>query len=421
MLRRIAVNLEGRGLGALTGAQVKQAATERVFGFEIMPAPFVVAHLQVGLTMQDLDAPMSEDADERAGVFLTNALTGWEPTVQKPLPFPELEEERDRAERVKRDTPVLVVLGNPPYNGFAGMAVDEERALSTAYRTTKRVRRPEGQGLNDLYVRFFRMAERRIAEKTGRGVVCFISNYSWLDGLSFTGMRERYLEAFDAIRIDCLNGDKYKTGKTTPDGDPDPSIFSSPEDPVGIQVGTAITTLVRKADHAPAKTVDFRHLWGQTKREHLIATAQAEPDTLYDSFEPSPALGLPFAPIAASDEWHDWPLLTDLFPTSFPGVKTSRDSFLIDIDVDRLRARLSDYFDSEVGHEEMARRHSAIMGSTRIFDARAIRDALLSPDPPKGCGHAEREGMRGEANGWCGFDPNGFGWARGLEATPRGS
>ena len=69
--------------------------------------------------------------------------------------------------------------------------------------------------MNDLYVRFFRMAERRIAEKTGRGVVCFISNYSWLDGLSFTGMRERFLEAFDVIRIDNLNGDKYKTGKTT--------------------------------------------------------------------------------------------------------------------------------------------------------------------------------------------------------------
>ena len=178
VLRRIAANLEVRGLGALIGARVKQAATQRVFGFEIMPAPFVVAHLQVGLTMQTLNAPLSEDAGERAGVFLTNALTGWEPTVQKPLPFPELEEERDRAERVKRETPVLVILGNPPYNGFAGMAVDEERELSTAYRTTTKVRRPEGQGLNDLYVRFFRMAERRIAEKTGLGVVCFISNYS---------------------------------------------------------------------------------------------------------------------------------------------------------------------------------------------------------------------------------------------------
>ena len=261
-LRRIAVNLTGKGMGALAGARVKQAAVNRVFGFEIMPAPFVVAHLQVGLTMQDLDAPLADDGNERAGVFLTNALTGWEPHTTKPLPFPELEEERDRAGKVKQNTPILVILGNPPYNGYAGMAVDEERVLSDAYRVTKRVRKPEGQGLNDLYVRFFRMAERRIAEKTGQGVVCFISNYSWLDGLSFTGMRERYLEAFDAIRIDCLNGDKYKTGKVAPDGKPDPSIFSTPSDPVGIQVGTAIATLVRKADHAPAATIDFRHLWG---------------------------------------------------------------------------------------------------------------------------------------------------------------
>ena len=386
VLRRIAVNLEGRGLGALTGARVKQAATERVFGFEIMPAPFVVAHLQIGLTMQDLDAPLSEDADERAGVFLTNALTGWEPTVQKPLPFPELEEERERAERVKQDTPVLVVLGNPPYNGYAGMAVDEERVLSTAYRTTKRVRRPEGQGLNDLYVRFFRMAERRIAEKTGRGVVCFISNYSWLDGLSFTGMRERYLESFDAIRIDCLNGDKYRTGKTTPDGDPDPSIFSSPEDPVGIQVGTAITTLVRKADHAPAETVGFRHLWGQTKREHLTATAHAEPDALYDSFKPSLPLGLPFARMAVSDEWSLWPSLPELFPASFPGVKTSRDSFLVDVDIVRLKARVADYFNSELGHGEIARRHPAVMDAVQGFVPTQVRNALLVRGGPTEAG-----------------------------------
>ena len=193
VLRRIAQNLQGSGLGALVGSRVKQAATERVFGFEIMPAPYVVAHLQVGLTMQDLDAPLAEDGTERAGIFLTNALTGWEPKESRTIPFPELEEERDRAERVKQDTPVLVILGNPPYNGYAGMAVDEEGELTTAYRKVKRVKKPEGRGLNDLYVRFFRMAERRITEKTGQGVVCFISNYSWLDGLSFTGMRERYL------------------------------------------------------------------------------------------------------------------------------------------------------------------------------------------------------------------------------------
>ncbi len=369
-LRRIAANLRGKGLGALTGAQVKKAATQRVFGFEIMPAPFVVSHLQVGLTMQALDAPLSDDETERAGVYLTNALTGWEPSVQKPLPFPELEEERDRADRVKQDTPVLVILGNPPYNGFAGMAVDEEREFSTAYRTTKRVRRPEGQGLNDLYVRFFRMAERRIAEKTGRGVVCFISNYSWLDGLSFTGMRERYLEAFDVIRIDNLNGDKYKTGKTTPDGAPDPSIFSTPGDPVGIQVGTAITTLVRKADHQPAREVGFRHLWGQAKLSDLTATAETGSNTLYGNVEPSLPLGLPYSPITVSSGWADWPALPELFPTSFPGVKTSRDKLVVDIDLYKLKARIADYFNSNYTHGPSPKEDGFIPYTYRPFDTR---------------------------------------------------
>ena len=386
VLRRIAANLEEQGHGALTGIRVRQAATKRVFGFEIMPAPFVVAHLQVGITMQDLDAPLAEDGSERVGVYLTNALTGWEPHTGKPLPFRELEEERDRAETVKQDTPILVILGNPPYNGFAGMAVDEERELSEFYRTTKRVRRPEGHGLNDLYVRFFRMAERRIAEKTGQGVVCFISNYSWLDGLSFTGMRERYLEAFDTIRIDCLNGDKYRTGKVSPDGTPDPSIFSTDGDPVGIQVGTAITTLVRKTDHRAADSVGIRNLWGQSKRTELRETAEACPETLYGTVEPVLQLGLPFVRTALSADWFDWPSLPDLFPASFPGVKTSRDGFLVDIDLARLRERVADYFDARLSHDEIARRYPAMMKIANGYDARAVRNKLLKRGGPDEAG-----------------------------------
>ena len=393
VLRRIAANLEGQGLGALAGARVKQAATERVFGFEIMPAPFVVAHLQVGLALRDLDAPLADDGTERAQVFLTNALTGWEPRTTKPLPFPELEEERDRAERVKREAPVLVILGNPPYNGFAGVAMDEERELSDAYRTTRRARRPEGQGLNDLYVRFFRMAERRIAEKTGRGVVCFISNYSWLDGLSFTGMRERYMEAFDAIRVDCLNGDKYRTGKIAPDGSPDPSIFSTEGDPVGIQIGTAIATLVRKADHAPTERIGFRHLWGRAKRADLLATEDDEPGALYEPIAPVLLLGLPFVHTTTGADWFDWPSLPSLFPAFFPGVKTSRNGFLIDIDIDRLKARIGDYFDPGLSHEEIARRYPAVMRTAPHYNARAVRDALLARGGPDEAGfmcHAYR-------------------------------
>ena len=382
VLRRIAANLEAQGLGALAGARVKQAATERVFGFEIMPAPFVVAHLQVGLTLQELDAPLADDT-ERAGVFLTNALTGWEPHTNKPLPFPELEEERDRADRVKQDRPILVILGNPPYNAFAGVAMDEERELFEAYRKTRKVQLHESKGLVDLYVRFFRMAERRIADKTGEGVICFISNYSWLDGLSFAGMRERYLEAFDTIRIDCLNGDKYKTGKVAPDGSPDPSIFSTEGDPVGIQVGTAIATLVRKADHNPAHTVGFRHLWGQAKAADLLETAEAEPDDLYEEIPPVLPLGLPFVRTAVSANWFGWPSLPDLFPVSFPGAKTNRDSFLVDIDIDRLKTRIADYFDESQSHDEIGRCYPVIMKTARHFDARSIRDALLHRGGPR--------------------------------------
>ena len=402
VLRRIALNLQDQGLGALTGARVRQAALERVFGFEIMPAPFVVAHLQVGLTMQELDAPLSEDADQRPGVFLTNALTGWEPTVQKPLPFPELEEERDRAERIKQKTPVLVILGNPPYNGFAGVAVEEEWELLEAYRNPMGVKIGDTRALNDLYVRFFRMAERRIVEKTGQGVVCFISNYSWLDGLSFTGMRERYLGAFDAIRIDNVNGDKYRTGKVAPDGSPDPSIFSTPEDPVGIQVGTAIATLVRRAEHAPAASVEFRNLWGQAKLAELTETADADPDALYDDFKPLLPLGLPFAPMAVSEEWFDWPALPDLFPVSFPGVHTGRDRLLVDIDLDRLKERIADYFNPDLSHEEIQRRYPAAMRNSsafRIRDARKVRDAMLTRGGPNESGFV-RDTYRPFDNRW---------------------
>ncbi len=407
VLRRIAANLESQGLGALTGARVKQAATERVFGFEIMPAPFVVAHLQVGLTMQALDAALADDGQERAQVFLTNALTGWEPRPTKPLPFPELEEERDRAERVKQETPILVILGNPPYNGFAGMAVDEERELSEAYRMTKRVRRPEGQGLNDLYVRFFRMAERRIA-KTGQGVMCFISNYSWLDGLSFTGMRERYLEEFNAVRIDNLHGDRI-ISEYAPDGRTSETVFALQGQSPGIKVGTSIALLSKSGIAADTSTGgrilyrDFHQAKADERRQALLDSLDATGiDAGYTALKPNLRLGLPFKPAVVSEDWFDWPALPDLFPVSFPGVQTKRDSFLIDVDLDRLKARVADYFDAALSHEDIARRYPGAMKNSSGFvvrEARSVRDALLSRGGPVDTGFV-RHAYRPFDNRW---------------------
>ncbi len=380
VLKRIAATLRAKGEDALAAHDVKRAAMERVFGFEILPAPFVVSHLQLGLLLQNLGAPLAEKKDERVGVYLTNALTGWKPPKgpKQKLMFPEMEEERDKADEVKQHAPILVILGNPPYNGFAGVAVKEERELTEAYRTTKRAPAPQGQGLNDLYVRFFRMAERRIVEgKPGQGVVCFISNYSWLDGLSFTGMRERYLEAFDRIWIDCLNGDKYKTGKLTPEGEPDPSVFSTEFNREGIQVGTAIATLVKCNDSTQNTGVQFRHFWGREKRAELVHAAELDKQVGYEAVLPAMEMGLSLMPATSECAYFQWPLLTELFAAAFPGVKTSRDDAVVDTDRERLEQRIRQYFDPNVSHDEMRRISAGSMEGSPGFNGETTRNYLV--------------------------------------------
>ncbi|MCB1769696.1 MAG: N-6 DNA methylase, partial [Candidatus Competibacteraceae bacterium] len=388
VLRLIKARLDEQGLGSLAGTKLKQAALERVFGFELLPAPYVVAHLQLGLLLQQWGATLEADPltgdMERLGVYLTNALTGWQPPdeegkrrmAQLTLNFPELMAENQAARRVKQEQRILVILGNPPYNGFAGVAIDEEQELTRAYRQTRHAPAPQGQGLNDLYVRFFRMAERHIVEHSGRGVVCFISNYSWLDGLSFTGMRERYLEKFDRIWIDCLNGDKYKTGKLTPEGLPDPSVFSTDFNPEGIQVGTAIALMARKATKSSDALLHFRHWWGKRKREELSESLDLSPESHYSVLQPPLALGLPFMPMQVEAYYLAWPRLPELLPASFPGVKTSRDDALVDIDRAALEQRMRKYFDPNVSDEEMRRIAPALMRDTARFQSKKTR-ALL--------------------------------------------
>ncbi len=427
VLRRIAATHREQGADALSGYQVNKAAIERVFGFEILPAPFVIAHLQLGLLLQSLGAPLA--ASERAGVFLTNALTGWTPSEspKQHLLFPALEAERDAADAVKQNRKILVVLGNPPYNGFAGLAVAEERDLTDAYRTTQQAPTPQGQGLNDLYVRFFRLAERQIVERSGKGVVCFISNYSWLDGLSFTGMRERYLAVFGKIWIDNLHGDRI-VSEYAPDGRTSETVFAMPGTLPGIKVGTAISLLVRKGGELdilkykrpPAKTrrskppqtlreTPFQPLYrdvedgesvdtalpeqmsdaGQIhyrdmdqarateRREALIdSLSQANYDETYQPLQPDLRLGLPLKPQAVIAEYLTWPLLPELFPTSFPGIQPSRDDVVMDIDRDRLVRRMEQYFNPNISHEAMQRIAPQAMHPTQRFDPISVRDYL---------------------------------------------
>ena len=383
VINRIHLTLKKQGEDALLASDLKQAAKERVFGFEILPAPFVVSHLQLGLLLQNLGAPLSEKSKERVGVYLTNALTGWEPpkVPKTKLMFPELEEEREAAEHVKRNVPILVILGNPPYNAFAGVSPEEEQGLVEPYK--KGLISEWGIkkfNLDDLYIRFFRLAERRIVQgPPGKGILCFISNFSYLSEPSYVVMRRRFLDEFGRIWIDCMNGDSRETGKLTPEGKPDPSVFSTKHNRAGIRKGTAIGLLVRqRATGGSMARLGFRDFWGATKNSDLVESLN-DPEFAMKYYAAQPEKGnrYSFRPGKVSGRYKEWPPVRELSEAAFNGPVERRAFALISMDRDALACRIRSYFDTSVSDEEIRAIYpSLMMTGNRIVGPEARKKVL---------------------------------------------
>jgi hypothetical protein len=385
ILRKIRSRLTAKYGEALAGAHLKQAAIERLFGFEILPAPFVVSHLQIGLFLKLAGAGMDPQRGERAGVFLTNSLTGWSPAdgpQTRLTGYFDLEREREAATDVKRVKRVLVVIGNPPYNGFAGVSPAEEQGLVEPYK--------EGllsewgfrkYNLDDLYVRFYRLAERRIVDQTGEGIVCYISNYSFVGHPSFVVMRRRFLNEFQEIWIDNLNGDSRENKKVTPLGEPDPSVFSTDQDREGIRVGTAVGLLIRKATAPMASEVRYRELWGKEKRRELLASAYDPtlPDKYADS-HPVAGNRFTFRASSGSAEYDSWPSLADLSGVPpLSGPQEGREKAFLVTDVDRAKLGvIRAYLDPNKTDEEIQTLDPRLMKPASRFHPNEARRRILT-------------------------------------------
>jgi predicted helicase len=216
-----------------------------------------------------------------------------------------------------------------------------------------------------------------VGNADGQGIVSLITNNAWLDGLSHPTMRYCYLHAFQQLFIDNLNGDKYRTGKTTPEGLPDPSAFSTPQNREGIQLGTAITTLVRNRSAAqPTGALHLRDLWGTGKLKQLDRESRHENEPEYNPFIPVDILGDIFAPRTHSTAYITWPRVPELFPVSSPGIKTSRDSLVVDIDRDRLAARMERYLGKKATDAEIAETVPGAMESSARFNPASTRRTL---------------------------------------------
>ena len=389
----IAEDLRRDGDDTVVGIELLRAFEERIIGFEILTAPFAIAQLQLYILLADLGVEIPEG--HRLSVFLTNALTGWHEQGNIKLNFPEMREEFDASQAVKHAARIIVVLGNPPYDRFAGVAQAEEAELVAHYKGIELVadlgrdRKPKldefgrlrkkqrgksllfeefgvrKQLLDDLYVRFYRLAEERIGEAAEHGIVSFISNSSFLTGRSHPRMRRSLLSSFQRVWIDNLNGDKYKTGKVIPEGllgegTADQSAFTTDYDAHGIQPGTAIVTWLKLPGaiaSGEGAEVRYRDFWGlaRRKRASLLASlpnGETEGDSdvpAYCRISPSQENRWRLSPHSQEPGYESWPGIGELFPASFQGVNHNRgvSGTVIDGEKASLRERVRSYLGSE--------------------------------------------------------------------------
>lgn len=228
---------------------VSEHLLPRLFGFELLMAPYAVAHMKLGLQLAETGYEFH--TDERLRVYLTNTLEEAHEVSRMPLFTQWLAEEANEASRIKQEAPVMVVLGNPPYSGNS---VNTGAWISNLLRGTDTLTgksisnyfeldgKPLGERnpkmLNDDYVKFIRFAQWRI-EQTGFGVLAFITNHGYLDNPTFRGMRQSLMETFDDIYVLNLHGNSKKKERA-PDGSKDENVFD-------IQQGVAICLMVKRA------------------------------------------------------------------------------------------------------------------------------------------------------------------------------
>lgn len=386
VLRRIERTLRDKGDGALIGHDVRNAARQRVFGFEIMSAPFVVAHWQVGNMLARLGAPLDAARGERPAIYLTNALTGWDPPQEPQATlalFPELAQERDQAEHIKRNAPVLVVLGNPPYNAFAGTSPDEEEGLVEPYKQGLQADWDIRKfNLDDLYVRFFRIAERRIAA-TGRGIVSYISNYSWTREPSYVVMRQHLLGSFDKFWVENMHGDRNKT-EYAPDGTTSETVFAMRGFSPGIRQGTAISLAVRTGRPDEPKIVRYRDDVdagrAEARRRQLLDSLRSDDfDAQYELADPQRWNKLSFKPRDVGADYLSWPSLRELAEAAPEnGLMEKRGGALVASDPADLVDRMTRFYDQSLDWRTFAATGSPLAKDASRYAAEATRTKLLA-------------------------------------------
>lgn len=390
VMRRIEKTLKNENDDDAIGDDLKEAVKNRIYGFEIIPAPFVIAHWQVANYLASRKAPLNHDEDERASIYLTNALTGWfvPKKRQKMDHLRGLEMDMAMAEKVKRDTDILVVLGNPPYDAFAGVNSDEEVNLTKEYCDDLYEKfKIKRCGANDLYAKFIRIAERRI-EWTGKGIVSYISNSSWTDDPSYACMREHMLKTFDKFWIENMHGDR-NARERAPDGKSSQTVFHMKGVGSGIRQKVAVFLGVKHENEdrgggGRLATVLYRDNLNASNAEKRRKSLLESLDDLnfddrYEVSSPEARSYYSLLPGGASPDYATWPGIEQIGEIGgMDGLLEKRGGALIDFDKGELERRMRRYLDSGVSREQLYREEPKLERLIDIEKPPAAHDPVLA-------------------------------------------
>lgn len=318
---------------------IKEHILQNLYAFELMMAPYAIGHLKMSFLLEELGYKLR--GDDRFKLYLTNTLE-MEELAQTELPgMASLSEESHLAGRVKKDQPILVILGNPPYSGHSAN-VSEKYITRTQNGREKRQKiktwigeliddykfvdgKPLGEKnpkwLQDDYVKFIRFAQWKI-DQVGEGVLGFITNHSYLDNPTFRGMRQSLMNSFNQIYILDLHGNSLKKEKC-PDGSKDENVFD-------IQLGVAIALCLKKKDVKKKCMVYHSEIWGLREKKNdwlskndikKVSKKKLSPKSEFYLFIPRDERLL--------EAYEKYPKITDIFPSNSVGIVTSRDKLTI--------------------------------------------------------------------------------------------
>ena len=361
------------GMGEWT-QYVNAQLVRRLFGFELLVAPYTIAHLKLGLFLQS----QGWHADERLRIYLTNTLE--QPDEMQPsIPFAGfISDEANAALSVKRDEPLLVILGNPPYPQDSSNPSREGGKLTFIGELIEDYRQVDGEPLGDKnskvlqsdYVKFIRWAQWRI-DKNGEGVIGYIVNNSFLDGPTFRGMRQSLFDSFNTIYLLNLHGSGRVT-EVIAEAESDENVFD-------IIQGVSILLCVKQRDNSIPAKVYYAAMWGPREEKYRTLSETDVQTTEWSELQPTSPyyLFVPQATEKRSEYEAGW-IITDIFKADSVGIVTGRDKLTLHWTAEKLRETVTDFVSLSV--DDARRKYQLPKDSQDWKIHRAQADILNHPD-----------------------------------------